>query len=364
MVIGMPAQEPSAGPSGCPGDSPGPLLSVVILNYNGEPFLRPCLDSLRRQTLTEIEILVVDNASPDGSADLVENEYPQVRLLRLPENLHFCGGNNAALPLVTGEYVAFLNNDTYVEPDWAAEIVRAFRENPQVGAVACKIVLADRPDTLDNAGTEWLSVLIGHKIGWLQPAADYVREQLVFGFCGGGCALRREVLEQVGGFDEDFQSHYEDVDLSFRVLLGGWKCLYVPTAVVHHHASATYGYASPLVVHRTTRNAEWVVIKNVPWQVLLKHGLAMVIHRLYGLAYWSLHGGFWARVRGHWAALRQLRRMLGKRRALQRSARVGWREVEAYTTFKCLPDALLGTKWPKILRVWKRVSDTIFRRAR
>jgi GT2 family glycosyltransferase len=330
---------------------PGPLLSVIILNYDGERFLRPCLDSLRAQTLGGVELIVVDNASPDGSADLVEREYPGARLLRLAENRHFCGGNNAGLALATGQYVAFLNNDTYVSPEWAAEIVRAFRENPQVGAVACKIVLADRPDTLDNAGTEWLSVLIGHKIGWLQPAADYAQERLIFGFCGGGCALRREVLDQVGAFDEDFQSHYEDVDLSFRVLLGGWQCRYVPTATVYHHASATYGYASPLVVHRTTRNAEWVVVKNVPWQMLLKRGLAMEIHRLYGLAYWSLHGGFWARVRGHWAALRGLRKMLAKRRQIQRSARVGWREVEAYTTFKCLPDALLGTKWPQVLRV-------------
>jgi GT2 family glycosyltransferase len=328
----MPASEPAL--------TPPPLLSVLILNYNGEPFLRPCLDSLRAQTLPGVEVIVVDNASPDGSAEIVAREYPEVKLLRLAENLQFCGGNNAGLPLATGKYVAFLNNDTRVVPEWAAEIARAFQENPEVGAVACRMVLADQPEVLDNAGTEWLSVLIGHKIGWLQPAADYAQERLLFGFCGGGCALRREVLAQVGSFDEDFQSHYEDVDLSFRVLLAGWKCRYVPGATVFHHLSATYGSASPLVVHRTTRNAEWVVLKNVPWQILLQHGLGMEIHRLYWLAYWSLRGRFWARVGGHVAAWGKLPQMLRKRREIQRSARVGWREIEAYTVRKWLPDAL------------------------
>jgi GT2 family glycosyltransferase len=148
--------------------------------------------------LAGVEVIVVDNASPDGSAEIVAREYPEVKLLRLAENLQFCGGNNAGLPLATGKYVAFLNNDTRVVPEWAAEIARAFQENPEVGAVACRMVLADQPEVLDNAGTEWLSVLIGHKIGWLQPAADYAQERLLFGFCGGACALRREVLAQVG----------------------------------------------------------------------------------------------------------------------------------------------------------------------
>jgi GT2 family glycosyltransferase len=339
-----------------------PLLSVIILNYNGEPFLRPCLDSLRAQTLPGVEVIVVDNASPDGSAEIVAREYPEVKLLRLAENRHFCGGNNAGLPLATGRYVAFLNNDTRVVPEWAEEIVRAFGEHPEVGTVACRIVLADQPELLNSAGVEWTSGFFGRQIGALQSAADYAEERLVFGFEGGGCALRREVLDQVGSFDEDFQSHHEDQDLSFRVLLGGWKCLYAPGATVLHHVSATYGQVRPLVVHRTTRNAEWVVLKNVPWPMLLKHGLEMEIHRLYGLMYWSLHGGFWARVGGHVAAWGKLGKMLRKRREIQRSARVGWREIEAYTTVKCLPEALLGTKWPRVLRMlewpgrcWRRL---------
>jgi hypothetical protein len=326
------------------------LLSVLILNYNGGPFLRPCLDSLRAQTLAEIEVIVIDNASPDGSAEIVAQEYPEVRLLRLEQNLHFCGGNNAGLPLATGEYVAFLNNDTLVVPEWAAEIARAFREHPEVGAVACQMVIADQPELLDNAGTEWLSVLLGHKIGWGQPAADYAQEKVVFGFCGGACALRREVLEQVGAFDEDFQSHYEDVDLSFRVFLAGWKCRYVPTARVYHHISATYGHASPLVIHRTTRNADWVVLKNVPWQVLLKRGPAMALHRLYGLVHWSLRGGGLARLRGHLAAWGKLGKMWRKRQEIQRGTRVGWREIEAGTTKKYIPDSLAASRWARRFR--------------
>lgn len=342
-----------------------PLLSVIIVNYNGERFIRECLDSLRAQTCPDLEVILVDNASTDGSAALVAQEYPEVQLLRLPENRHFCAGNNAGLALARGRYIAFLNNDTRVVPEWAAEIVRGFEEYPEAGAIACKLVLADQPDTLDNAGTEWLSVLIGHKIGWLQPAARFNEPRLIFGFCGGGCALRAEVLKQVGAFDEDFESHYEDVDLSFRVQLAGWRCLYQPTAIVFHHTAASYGQTSPLVVHRTTRNGDWVVIKNVPWPWLLKYGWAMVIHRLYALVYWAFHGGFWARVKGHWAALRRLRRMLTKRRVIQRQAQTNWRELEQYVTLKCLPDALLGTKWPRVLqaleapaRCWRRLTGS------
>jgi len=353
----IPAGQPSDGERG-----QGPLLSVIIVNYNGERFLRRCLGSLRAQTCRDLEIIVADNASRDASVRIVREEYPEVRLLALPENLHFCRGNNAALALAQGKFIAFLNNDTHVVPEWAAEIIRGFEDHPEAGAIACKLVLADQPEVLDNAGTEWLSVLIGHKIGWLQPARDFAEPRLIFGFCGGGCALRREVLEQVGAFDEDFESHYEDVDLSFRVQLAGWRCLYQPTATVFHHTAASYGQTSPLVVHRTTRNGDWVVVKNVPWPWLLKYGWAMVIHRLYALVYWAFHGGFWARVKGHWAALRGLRRMLGKRRVIQQQAKATWRELEQYVTLKCLPDALLGTKWPRLLhalgwpaRCWRRL---------
>lgn len=131
-----------------------PTLSVVIVNFNGEEFLRPCLASLRRQTFRDLEVIVVDNASSDQSTTIIANEYPEVRLLGFPENRHFCAGNNAGLNIARGRYIAFLNNDTWVVPEWAERIVEAFEQNPQVGAITTGICA--------NRGfSPWLFAVVG-----------------------------------------------------------------------------------------------------------------------------------------------------------------------------------------------------------
>jgi len=182
-----------------------PKVSVVIPNWNGAHLLPTCLDSLRRQTLAGREIIVVDNASIDGSRDLVAREYPDVRLLVLPVNRGFAGACNAGIRAGRSEFVALLNSDTQADEHWLAEVVAAFRRHPGAGMVASKMRLFDRRDTLHTAGDFYgLDGVPRNRGVWQRDEGQFDREEYVFSACGGSAAYRRSMLKEIGLFDEDF----------------------------------------------------------------------------------------------------------------------------------------------------------------
>ena len=218
------------------------LFYVIIPNWNGARFLPTCLDALAQQTYPQIEIIVVDNASHDGSQELIRTQYPTVNLIELPENRGFTGACNAGILAAKGEFVALLNNDTEVESGWAAAVVDAFQRHPEIGIVASKMLLFDKRDHLHTAGDYFtLDGRAGNRGVWQRDDGQFDREEYVFSACGGSSAYRKTMLDKIGILDDDFFFSLEDMDLAWRAQLAGWRCLYTPAAIVYHHLSATGG---------------------------------------------------------------------------------------------------------------------------
>jgi GT2 family glycosyltransferase len=296
------------------------LLSVVIPNWNGGRFLPACLDSLATQTYEQVEVIIVDNASSDGSPELVRREYPWVSLITLPRNMGFTGACNAGLWAAGGEFVALLNNDTEVHPGWAAAVVAAFGRSPAIGSVASKMLLFDQRNHIHTAGDFFtLDGRAGNRGVWQTDDGRFDHEEYVFSACGGSSAYRRTMLDQIGLLDDDFFFSLEDVDLGWRAQLAGWRCLYTPSAIVYHHLKATGGGVT--ASYYDGRNLLFVLAKNYPSALWRTHGLK-VVRAQAGLALEAMRA--WrgdaarARLRGMAAGVLGLPRQLRKRRQIQR----------------------------------------------
>ena len=271
-----------------------------------------------------MEVIVADNASTDGSRELLAAQYPDVRLVALPENRGFTGACNAGMRASQGQIVALLNNDTEVQPDWIAEVVAAFERHPEAGLIASKMLLFDRRDTLHTAGDYYtVDGRAGYRGVWQPDGPRYNMEEYVFSACGGSAAYRRAMLDEVGLLDADFFFSMEDIDLAWRGQLAGWRCVYAPRAVVYHHLAATGGGVTASFYDG--RNALWVIAKNDPGDLLHQHWRAVVRAQL-GAAREAARA--WrgeaarARLRGMLRGLLTLPSALRKRRAIQAQRRV------------------------------------------
>jgi GT2 family glycosyltransferase len=307
------------------------LVSVVIPNWNGIKHLPTCLDSLHEQTYPKVEVIVVDNASTDGSQALVQNQYNRVWLVSLPENRGFTGACNAGVETANGEFVILLNNDTEVDKHWIEEVVAAFERHPQAGMIASKMLLFDQRDTLHTAGDFYrVDGMPGNRGVWQPDGDPYNVEMPVFSACGGSAAYRREMLDQIGLLDDDFFFSCEDVDLGWRAQLAGWQCIYAPKAVVYHHLAATGGDVTASFYNG--RNYLWLIAKNYPTPLLRKYGWQIIRTQL-RLAWEAIKA--WrgeaarARLRGMLAGLWTLPRMLRKRKAIQAGRKASIEAIES-----------------------------------
>ncbi len=311
-----------------------PLVSVVITNWNGAHFLPGCLDSLRRQDYTPLEIVVADNASSDGSRNLLTERYPDVTLVALPENRGFTGACNAGMIAAKGDIVVLLNNDTEADPGWVSAIVDTFARHPEAGIVASKMLLFDRRDHFHTAGDLFrVDGRLFNRGVWERDEGQYDREEYVFSACGGSAAYRHAMLDEIGLLDDDFFFSCEDMDLAWRAQLAGYRCVYQPAAVVYHCLAATGGGIT--ASYHDGRNVIWLLVKNYPGALWRKHGLKVLRAQL-GLAWGALRA--WrgaaarARLRGMVAGLIGIPRMVRKRRSIQRSRRVSLAYLESIMT--------------------------------
>ncbi|MGB7993069.1 glycosyltransferase family 2 protein, partial [Methanoregula sp.] len=245
-----------------------PLVSVVVVNFNGKKFLDDCLSSLARQTFRDFETILVDNGSSDGSAGYVREHYPFVMLVETGKNLGFAGGTNAGIHAAQGEFIFTLNNDTVADPHMLEEIVKPMQADLTVGMCGTKMVLPDgRIDStgmcLSRSGAAWGRGIYESDNGHYDTAEE------IFGPCAGAALYRRSMLDQIGLFDEDFFAYHEDIDLAFRGRLAGWTCRYVPTARVVHVHGGTAEFGSDISVYYGNRNLGWYVVKNFPSRTLI-----------------------------------------------------------------------------------------------
>jgi GT2 family glycosyltransferase len=308
-----------------------PRISVIVLNWNGRAHLERCLGSLQAQTYPDFEVVVVDNGSTDGSPELVAQRFPAVRLLRHATNLGFAAGNNAGFRATSSEFVATLNNDAWAEPTWLAELLQAMERHPRVGTCASKMLLASRPGTLDSAG------IIADRAGitWnrrnCEPdTGEGEAPTEVFGACAGAALYRRAMLEDVGLFCEDFFCYLEDADLAWRARLRGWRCLYVPTAVVHHAHSATGREGSAFKNRLLGRNKVWLIARNYPSPQVWLHLPVIAAYDAAAVAYHLLARRDTSPLQGRVAGLRGLPRALRQRRDIQARRTVPWPELATH----------------------------------
>jgi GT2 family glycosyltransferase/glycosyltransferase involved in cell wall biosynthesis len=317
----------------------GMAVSAVIVNQDRRDLLRKCLESLDaalRAVDEDTEVIVVDNGSKDGSVEMVREQFPRVAVIPLERNEGFAGGVAHGVARAQGEWIAVFNNDTTLAPDTVALMLEAGRSHPRVGSVAAQMRFADRPDVLNSAGLELdrLGIaadrLVGAKVEDQRVSEPYE----VFGATGGAALFRRRMLEQVGGFDVSFFAFYEDADLAWRAHAHGWRALYAPRAVVHHHHSATAQHGSPIKLYLVGRNRIRMLAKNASLRMLIANGPWMLVYDAGYVIYASASGRTLAPLRGRlrglteWRSYRRagrphrrplaLRRPLGFRQALQR----------------------------------------------
>lgn len=311
-----------------------PLFSVVIPNWNGKAHLPVCLDSLARQTYQPVEVIVADNASTDGSLDLLRDDYPWVRVAALPENRGFTGACNAGMRAAQGQVISLLNNDTEVESDWAEQVVAAFERHPGAGMVASKMLLFDERNRLHTAG-DFMRVdgTPGNRGVWQADGPEYNQERTVFSACGGSAAYRREMLDETGLLDDDYFFSLEDVDMGWRGQLAGWTCVYAPAAVVYHKLKATGGGVT--ASFHDGRNLIWLIAKNYPGDLFRRYWRAVIGGQV-RLALDALRA--WrgvearARLRGMLAGLLGLPKWLRKRRQVQARRTVSADYLESLLT--------------------------------
>lgn len=323
-------------------DQESPLISVVVLNWNGNKVLENCLRSLYNQTYRPLEIIVVDNASTDGSVDLLKQKFQDVHLIVNKKNLGFGAGNNIGILASKGKYIMILNNDTQLDPKCIEELKRSIEKDEKYGACASKILLASEPDIIDGAGIVVCPDGLSFGRGRLEKRDRYEEEEEIFFASDCACLYRREMLEDIGLYDEDFFAYADETDMGWRAQLAGWKCIYSPKAIVYHyHSTSSGGRVSAFKAFLVERNRIWVALKNFPISLILV-GQLYTLWRYVFQAYGAIRGKGAAGkftseyskgelikilLKVYLSVWKKLPLMLKKRRIIQQKKRITNREV-------------------------------------
>lgn len=309
--------------------STSPLVSVVIPSWNGLEFLDACLTSLARQRFDDFEVIVVDNASDDGSVDFMRQHFPTVRVLALLENLGFAGAVNAGARSARGTYIAVLNSDTEVDPEWLAELVACLERHPRAASIASKVLRLDDDAVLDGAGDSMTRSLKAYRRGWGEvDRGQYDTEDEVFSASGTACLWRADVFRELGGFDASFFAYYDDVDLGFRARLAGYESWYAPRAVVGHvgHGTSQLSWRAFESLH-SVRNRWATIVKDAPASWLLRNWHRLLAGEVMSISRALVNGDLRLHIQAYGQAGRLLAGWRGERRQIQSQRSVGYEEL-------------------------------------
>lgn len=303
---------------------------IVIPNWNGEELIAECLKSLQKQTI-QTKIIVVDNGSVDKSVNIIESKFPDVVLLKQTRNLGFAGGVNVGIRYALehgASAVALFNNDAIADKNWLKNLVDTSSAHPEAGIVTGKLLRMDKK-VLDSSGENY-SV-------WGMPfPRDRNKEdtgqrtdvEKVFGATGGASLYKADMLEEIGLFDEEFFAYYEDVDISFRAQLAGWKVLYVPKAIAYHHVSATSSKLGSFTRYHATKNFYLLYAKNMPGWLYWKYLPLFTLQALRLSASSLIKGSLWPYIKGATKAFVLTPHILKERRRIQKNRKVSPRYID------------------------------------
>jgi GT2 family glycosyltransferase len=314
------ADEREGHESGTPVGRADPRVSLVVVTYNSMPFLPRLVQALRLQSYRDREVVVFDNASSDGSPEFVAAQMPEAVLLRSDRNLGYASGNNAAFARCHGRYVAILNPDTEPQPGWLGGLVAALDADPAIGLATSRIVLDSDRDRINACGMDVHIAGFTTCRGLGEAADRHGSPAEVAAVSGAAFIIRRDLLERIGGFDDEFFMYMEDTDLSWRALLTGTRCRYVPDSVVAHRYALSVPAEKLFLLER---NRLQMVLKCYRFRTLICLAPALALAELASWIYAALHGPAHLRakaralawVSGHWTDLMRRRRRVQAERA-------------------------------------------------
>ncbi|MCC6931983.1 MAG: glycosyltransferase family 2 protein [Deltaproteobacteria bacterium] len=305
-------------------------ISFIILIWKDIYLLEHCLQYLSSQTFKDFDIIIIDNGSHDDAIIKLPFQWSNldISIKYFSTNLGFATANNIGANLAKGKWIALLNADAFPEPDWLEKLIQAAEQNPEYVTFSSRQVQYNQPKKLDGAGDAYHVSGLAWRNAFNLPADKNGLEQKeTFSACAAAALYSREAFLRVGGFDEDYFSYFEDVDLGFRLRLLGEKCLYVPEAVVYHVGSASTGKRSDFSVYYGYRNMIWTFFKNMPtplfWLFLPLH----IISVIFFIFYFSLRGQGKAILKSVFDAIRGLPKVFQKRKMVQNSIKIKPREL-------------------------------------
>lgn len=294
-----------------------PWVRVIVVNYNGRRHLQGCIDSLRHQTITDFEAVIVDNGSTDGSIEELELPDNNFTILLAGQNLGFAAANNLGASGAISPWLATLNPDAIAAPNWLEQLRRATEQQPEITAFGSTQISAVDNSKLDGCGDVYSFLGFPWRGGYGHDTKEVPDDGFIFSACAAAALYRREVFEKLGGFDERYFCYLEDVDLGFRLQLTGRPTLQVKGARVAHFGSAITGQGSEFSYFHSARNRLWLIIKNMPLP-LLAWMLPFHVMATLWLA-WRIRNTDQRRpmLAGAAAALRGVGPIWGRRRTIQ-----------------------------------------------
>ncbi len=318
-----------------------PSATIILITHNGQPYLEECLDSLRRALLPGAEVVVVDNASTDGSAELVRARMPEAKLVVNAVNCGFAAACNQGAAMARGEILVFLNQDTRVERDWLRALLKGFRDD-SVGLVTSTVLWMDRPDRVQSCGQDihYTGLVFGRAFG--VPRAEVPAPAEIGAVSGVSFAVRREVWDALGGLCEPFFMYYEETDLSWRARRAGYRCVHVPDSVVYH--AGRTDRPGPAALYWSYRNRALAVLRNWRWSTLLLLLPALILAEAleWALALARGQAGLWAKGRAVGWLLAHPREVARIRAEAREPLRARDREMLARMAWRLEPRVVTG----------------------
>lgn len=311
-----------------------PMVSIITLDFNEMKYIGTCLESLQQQTYPNFEIIVVDNGSSDGSPEFVRQNYPTVRLIEAGENLGFAGGNNLGAQHANGKYLAFINPDTTVEPDWLFSLVDALENRPEVGMVTPKLLIMAEPDRINTCGNDVQYTGFGFLRGWLQESDTKTVDEDVCSISGGAFLVEKAFFDDLGGFDHSFFPIYvEDTDLSLRTILRGRRNQFIAASKVYHDYTLSFGANK---YFRLEKNRYQMLLKVYKWPTLFLLIPAFFLSEVISWGYSIANGMEFirAKLRSYRWILQNIKPILQARQAVQRSRTTNDRNLLQQMTYR------------------------------
>ncbi len=307
------------------------MIDIIVPNHNGIEELEICFSSLEKQTYKDYNVILVDNGSTDNSVQFTKRNFTSYQIIALDKNYGFAKAINAGLEFALAEndsqYILLLNNDVELKEDFLEKGIETFEKTENASFVAVKMLNYFNRDVIDDCG-DFIKANGGSPVArgiGEKDSGQYDKHEYIFGACAGAAFYKKEVFKTIGLFDEDYFAYLEDLDLSFRLQLAGYKCYYNPEIVCYHKRGVTSDRIEGMNVYYSEKNLVALRLKNYPLWVYIKYTPLFLIARIVRYyKFLTLHPPviFYSAIKGYLRGLREVPKTIVKRRTVQKNKRV------------------------------------------